>query len=466
MNAKTRNTFVLSTREKFAYGMGDFALMIGYGAIGFYLVFFLTDVAGLPAEWAGYIFLIARIWDAVTDYAMGLISDRTNSRFGKRRPYILFGAIPFGIIFSLMWIVPFDSQGALFAYYLSIVILFNTIFTVVSIPYNAMTPELTQDYDERTSLSGFRMGLSFSGTLVAAAGIMVVVDLVYPGEEAYRSSFPVMGMIFGAIASAALIFTFLGTKERVTEKTPPSREGFFKNLSSILALREFRIILGMFLFNMIGFDLIQVMLIYFLKHVIRVSEDFTFITMAVPLIVAIAAAPLWVMLGEKWGKKKTYIVAAVYLSISFLVCLVAPVDNLIFMIILAAFAGIGISASQVIPLSIIPDVIEVDEYKNGRRREGAFYGITMFLYKFASAIAINVATLILGFWGYIEASPDVTTKIVQPDSAVRAIRIIMGVGPGIFFMISALFVRMLPITKERFEEIKKAIEDRKRSGTI
>jgi len=89
--------------------MGDFALMIGYGAIGFYLVFFLTDVAGLPAEWAGYIFLIARIWDAVTDYAMGLISDRTKSRYGKRRPYILFGAIPFGIIFSLMWIVPFES---------------------------------------------------------------------------------------------------------------------------------------------------------------------------------------------------------------------------------------------------------------------------------------------------------------------------------------------------------------------
>jgi len=453
--------FVLSTREKFAYGMGDFALMIGYGAIGFYLVFFLTDVAGLPAEWAGYIFLIARVWDAITDYAMGIISDRTKSRFGRRRPYILFGALPFGILFALLWLVPFESQTALFIYYLIIFMLFNTAFTVVSIPYNAMTPELTQNYDERTALSGFRMGLSFSGTLVAAAGIMVIVDLIYPGEEAYRSSFPVMGMIFGTVAVVSLLLTFFGTKERAHEQNTAVKEGFFKNLGSIMKLREFRIILGMFLFNMIGFDLIQVMFIYFLKHVIQVPEDLTFVIMAVPLVVAIAAAPLWIRLGEKWGKKKAYIVAAFYLCTSFLICLVAPVGNLTFMIVLAAFSGIGISASQVIPLSIIPDVIEVDEYKNGSRREGAFYGITMFLYKAASALAISLATLLLGFWGYIEASSDTTAVIVQPGSAITAIRILMGVGPGIFFMLSALFVKILPITRERFDEIKKLIEERK-----
>ena len=173
--------------------MGDFALMIGYGAIGFYFVFFLTDVAGLPAAWAGYIFLIARVWDAFIDYAMGFITDATKSRWGRRRPYILFGAIPFGIIFALLWIVPFHSQTLLFIYYLSISVLFNTAFAIISIPYNSMMPELTQDYDERTSISGVRMALSFSGTLVAAAGIMVVVDLFFPGKAAYLSSFPIMG---------------------------------------------------------------------------------------------------------------------------------------------------------------------------------------------------------------------------------------------------------------------------------
>ena len=460
-----KDKFVVPLREKFAYGLGDFGLMIGYGAIGFYFVFFLTDVAGLPAIWAGYIFLIARIWDAVTDYAMGLISDRTRSRFGRRRPYILFGALPFGIIFSLMWIVPFESEVLLFVYYTTITILFNTVFTIVSVPYNSMTPELTQNYDERTSISGIRMALSFSGTLVAAAGIMAVVDLIFPGKEAYRTSFPLMGIVFGSVTVIALLLTFFGTKERVQPVSNSPKEGFFKTFGSVMKLVEFRLILGMFLFNMIGFDLIQVMLIYFLKHVIQISEDITFLVMAVPLIVAIAAAPLWIKLGEKWGKKKAYIVASIYLALAFLICLVAPVGNLTFMLILSAIAGVGISASQVIPLSIIPDVIEVDEYKNGTRREGAFYGITMFLYKVASAVAINIATLLLAFWGYLDSNAGaLTEEIIQPDSAVTAIRLILGIGPGIFFLISALFVKSLPITKESFEEIKKAIEYRKSSG--
>ena len=131
-----KKNFTVSLKEKLAYGMGDFALMIGYGAIGFYFVFFLTDVAGLPAVWAGYIFLIARVWDACIDYAMGFITDATKSRFGRRRPYILFGAIPLGIIFALIWIVPFQSPALLFVYYVSISVLFNTAFTIVSIPYN------------------------------------------------------------------------------------------------------------------------------------------------------------------------------------------------------------------------------------------------------------------------------------------------------------------------------------------
>ena len=181
---------------------------------------------------------------------------------------------------------------------------------------------------------------------------------------------------------------------------------------------------------------------------IKVSEESTFIFMAIPLVIAIGAAPIWVMLGEKWGKKKAYIVAAVYLSLSFLLCLVVPEGGVLFMIALCVLAGVGISASQVIPFSIIPDVIEIDEYENGTRREGAFYGITMFLYKVASAVAINIVTIILAIFGYEEVSSG--TSQVQPESAIFAIRLVMGIGPGIFFLISAIFVKMLPIYKGTF----------------
>jgi GPH family glycoside/pentoside/hexuronide:cation symporter len=259
----------------------------------------------------------------------------------------------------------------------------------------------------------------------------------------------------------SLSVTFVGTKERVGATRTAQGTGFLTNLKSIMKLPEFRVVLAMFLLNMVGFDLVQVVLIFFLKHVIKVSDDLVFVFMAIPLVVAVLSAPLWVLLGQKWGKKNAFIIAAVYLFVSFLLCLVVPEGNVVFMGVLCAFAGIGVSASQVIPFSIIPDIIEIDEYENGTRREGAFYGVTMFLYKAASAIAINVATLFLAAFGYMEAAAGQTAEeVAQPESAVWAIRILMGVGPGVCFLLAAAFVKKLSITKERFEEVRLALEER------
>ncbi len=447
--------FVVPVREKMAYGLGDFAINIAYTTIGFYFIFFLVNVAGLPAYWASFIFLVARAWDAVTDYLMGMISDRTETRFGRRRPYILFGSIPFGIAFFLLWMVPFESDLYLVIYYVLITIIFNTAFTVVAVPYGALMPEMSQNYDERTSISGFRMGMSFVGNLVAAVGVALIIDVIFSGHEQYQESFPVVGGLFCIIAIVSFVITFSGTRERV-KPLKQVTGGILETLTSIMKLHEFRIVLGMFLFNMIGFDLIQAIFIFFLKDVIHISEDMTFVVMGVPLVVAVLAAPLWVMLGEKFGKRRAYMMAAVYFAIALLLCLVAPVGNLYFVLMIGVLAGLGISASQIIPWSIIPDVIEFDEYHNGIRREGAFYGVTTFLYKVASAVAIALASSLLGLFGYVENS-----ATSQPESALIAIRLLMGVGPGIFFLISAMFVKALPITRERFDEIRAILEERK-----
>jgi GPH family glycoside/pentoside/hexuronide:cation symporter len=457
--------FVVPTREKFAYGMGDLAINIAYGALNFYFLFFLTNVAGISAVVAGTIIMVAVAWDAITDYWMGIISDRTFTKMGRRRPFILFGAIPFGIAYALLWFVPFNDPQVLAIYYFVIVIIYKAAFTVVAIPYNALHPELSQNYDERTSISGYRLGLSFIGTLLAAAGIMVIVDVLFPGKEAYAKSYPVQGVVFGALITVILFITFAGTKERtMPQKREGSFEGFFKSLKSTLSLREFRFVLGMFIFNMIGFDLMSAILVFFLKDVIHIPEDFTFVIMAIPLVIAVASAPLWVYLGEKWGKKKAYRAAAIYMFAVFLACLVAPVGSKPFVIGVCVFAGIGVSASQVIPFSIIPDVIEVDEYEHGTRREGAFYGVIMFLYKVAGAIAINLASLFLGALGYMESTAGQVVE--QPASALWAIRILLGVGPGLCFLVSAYFVHRLPITRERFNEIKRIIEERKKAAGL
>ncbi len=447
--------YVVPTIEKVAYGLGDLAINIAYTTIGFYFLFFLVNVAGLPAQWAGIIFFISRAWDAITDPLMGMISDRTKSKYGRRRIYFLFGCIPFGIMFMLIWLVLAHDHLMLFGYYTVIAIFFNTAFTVVAVPYNALMPELSQNYDERTSISGYRMSLSFVGNLVAAVGVSLIVDVVFKGKEQYATSYPVMGVIFGSIIIILIFITFAGTKERVQSETI-IHEGLLKTFTAVLSLREFRILLGMFLFNMIGFDLIQALFIFFLKDVILISEDMTFVVMGIPLIVAVLSAPLWIFVSNKLDKRRAYIVAAMYFTLSLLLCLIAPVGNLQFVISIGVLAGVGISASQIIPWSMIPDVIEYDEYKNGVRREGAFYGITAFLYKVASASAIAVASAILGIFGYIENS-----TVAQPQSAIFAIRYMMAFAPGFCFLVSVYFVSILPITREGFDEIKRVLEQRR-----
>jgi len=177
--------FVVPTREKIAYALGDLANNLSMTAIGFYFLFFIVNVAGLSPVMAGVIYWVSRTIAAMTDLLMGILSDRTSSRFGRRRIYLLVGAVPLGILFLLLWVVPGFGQTGQFIYYLAIMILFNITFSFVTIPYNSLMPELSQNYDERTSISGFRMAFSFLGNLVAAAGVAVIVDNIFPGRQAY-----------------------------------------------------------------------------------------------------------------------------------------------------------------------------------------------------------------------------------------------------------------------------------------
>jgi len=448
----------VATREKLFYGVGDLGFNVAYGAVSFYTVFFLTDVAGLPPAWAGYIFMIARIWDAIVDPVIGVLCDRTRSRHGRRRPYLLYGAVPFGIAFALMWVVPSSDPALLFAYYTAVTILFNTSFALVGMPYNALLPELTQNYDERTSITGYRIGLSFIGTLLAAAGIMVIVDVVFPGRSEYRTSFPVMGCILAAIMILCTLLVFAGTKERVGAPPGQSPGRFLQSMKSFVRMKQFRVVLGMFLFNMIGFDVITAINVYFLKYVVRMGDDITYVFMAIPLIIAAAITPLWVAVSKRWGKQLAYKAAVLYFLLPLLLCLFIPAGNIPFAVAIVVLMGVGISAAQVLPYSMLPDFIEYDEYANGVRREGAFYGVVMFIYKLASAAAVATVSISLGWFGYIESASGET--VTQPAFAVFGIRVLMGVLPAVFFLLSAFFVSRITTNKAAFEQIKQAITER------
>jgi len=446
----------VTKREKISYGLGDLGNNVAYGAMGFYLVFFLTDVAGMSPIWAGYLFMIIRIWNAVSDLIMGSVSDRTRTKFGRRRPYLLWGALPLGISFAMLWMVlDHQSMIVMLIYYSLAGILFSTMFSMVSIPYNALLPEISQDYDERTSISGYKMAFSFVGSLLSAMGVTLIVDTLYPGKTMYHISFPVMGAVLGVMIVLSILAAFFGTKERVQPKSDDSSDSIWKNLISLIKMKEYRFVLGAFIFNMVGFDIIMALYIYYMKYALKIADDISYIFMAVPLVCAVVATPFWVSLSNKLGKQKTYIYSAFYFLIPLVTCLFIPKGNIPLIIVMIILMGIGISASQVLAFSMLPDIVEVDELKNGTRREGIIYGTSMFLYKISSALMVAGVSAAMGIFGYVESQGN---EIVEQTSlAVLGIRVLISVMPALCFLLSAYFVKKLSLGKETFEQIKKSI---------
>ncbi len=235
----------LSFWRKAAYGIGDLGNSVGPGTIvPFWYTFFLTDIARLDLRLVSLFWLVVTIWDAINDPLFGFLSDRARTRWGRRRPYLLFGALPFGVSFALIWLIPpTRSQLLLFAYYILAYIFYEAAFTAVSCPYAALTPELTLDHDERTSLVTYRMTVSIAAGLAAPLLLWKVIFPLFPDRD--PRAYQVIGLIFGASFVPPLLIAFFGTRERPEfrqKAAPPLREALHFVLRNVpfrytLALR-------------------------------------------------------------------------------------------------------------------------------------------------------------------------------------------------------------------------------------
>src|SRR5690625_4044203 len=316
--------YVIPRKEKVAYGSGDLAINLAFDSVNFYMLWFIVTVAGISPAKGGLIFMIARIWDAVTDYFMGRITDRTVTSLGKQRPYLIFGAVPMGLLFMALWFVPDLSSNGRFLYYLGIYILFNTAYTVVAVPYGALMAQMTQNFNERTVLSSFRVGFSFIGSLFAAAGIPFIVDIIF-GSKPVEISYLYMGISFGFVMMIILIITGVISQERVKGERN-NYHGFFQTIASFLKLKEFKQVTGMYLFNAIGSSVIMALSIFFISDVLKMGESAA-IFMAIPLVTAVVFAPFWTVVSHKFGKRSTYIGGGLLTLVVLGFVLVVPEQN-------------------------------------------------------------------------------------------------------------------------------------------
>jgi len=449
-------TNYLSKRTKLMYGVGDLGFSLTLTIIAIYFAIFLTDIVGISPGIVAAAIFIGRSWDYINDPLIGYISDRTRSKWGRRRPFLLFGAIPFGIVFILLWWKPpWTNEVALAVYYAAAYVLFDTVATFAYMPYFALTPELTTDYDERTSLTTYRMFFTFVGGLVAFTIPLVIIGAFVP-ESAARIL--TMGIIFGVVSMLPLLLVFAGTREQ-PEHMEMEQTTLRQSLRAASKNRPFLFGLGIFLLTWVSIDILQTSLLYFFKYVIH-RQDQSDIFMAVIFITAICTLPLWSWISRRWSKRHAYMVGIAFWAAVQLVLITLSATTGIALIITMCFlAGIGVGAAHVLPWAILPDAVEWDEWQTGERHEGIFYSLVILIKKVASSIAIPLMLLILEFTGYV---PNATQ---QPPNALLGIRLVIGPIPAILLISGIYLAYRYPLTRERYAQICRELEIRRKAKT-
>ena len=436
----------LSLRLKLLFSTGDLSTSIPLAILMFFQLYFMTDVAGLRPDYAGWAVGLGKIWDAVNDPLIGLISDRIRTRWGRRRGLLLFFAIPLGLTFMLMWLVPPLGPVALTAYYTVTFILFDTTFTIIHVSYNSLTPELTDDYDERSTLNGYRMAFSITGTL----GTIILATVVgwYVADK--RMLFAILGIGLGLVSIIPPLIVFKVTREKDSAEQPAPMS-MWKALKTTLSNRPFWSIMGLYLLSWTTASILSATLIYFANYYMRVPDQANYFVLVAEFF-AILFIPLVVWLSRKLDKRKSFIIGSITWAVILIGLSAIRADQLVLAYLLAALSGFGIATAYVVPWSMVPDIIEFDQAETGERREGSYYAFASFFQKMATGIAIWSMGQALAATGYItpvqgEALP------IQPVAAVNAIRIFMGPIPAVLLILAIVFALRYNITRQSHHEL-------------
>jgi GPH family glycoside/pentoside/hexuronide:cation symporter len=429
-------------RTKLGFGVGDLGGNLFFTVISFWALNYLTDTVGLAAAGAGAALMTGKLWDAFVDPVVGMMSDRTRTRWGRRRPYLLWGALPLGAAMALFFAAPpLSDQVALFWWALLVFALLNTAYSFVNVPYSSLTPELTPDYNERMTLNGYRFGFAVIGTILGAALVQPILGF-FPGDK--KAGFLAVGVLFGA----TIAITALATAFSVREKPAAAGESVsvWKSWAGVWKNRPYRIILGAYTLHLLGITFLSGMLIYYFKYVLH-NEAGTTMAMLLLLVVAMVFIPVSVLFSKKFGKVRTYQVALVVLAAAALtVWLFGASSGTEFVLVVMTGAGLGMGFSYAPPFALVPDTIEVEARKTGRREEGAYYGLWNFAIKLCQAGGAAGSGLVLAWAGYVANQTD------QGASALAAIGALIGPVPAFFFLAATLLLTRYPLDEKTYRE--------------
>ncbi|MGQ4833618.1 MAG: MFS transporter [Candidatus Asgardarchaeia archaeon] len=446
--------------KKIAYSAGSLAAALSYQAFNAYIFYFYVQVCALPIELYSLGFAIYGVWNALNDPLAGMISDRTRTKWGRRIPFVAFGNIPLMISFMLVWapyvthidstLLSFQLFGYdvklfglpldLFIYFTLIGSLFDTFYTIVILAWTALFPEMFQSLEERAEVNAYRQIFSVIGLILGIAMPLLIVDIL--------GSWFLMGVLLGLITGASIFLSLLGSKEtgyyKVEEPLP-----LIKTWKYTLTNKSFLTFVLANLMIQYTFVLLTQVAPLYMQFVINVEYIATVQFLLAVFLISLIGLAIWNRVVIREGPKRT----AVHALTVFGVVLIPLffISEYIQAMIMAIPLGLALAGPMFIVDLLIADVIDEDELKTGRRREGMYFGTNALIMRL-STVLVSLAVLILSPLGYIEGA------LTQPPSAIFGIRLLMSIFPAIGVLVAIIILKFYPIDKEYREYIKSKLE--------
>jgi GPH family glycoside/pentoside/hexuronide:cation symporter len=482
----------LSFREKFGYGLGDTASHFAWDMAGMFLFFYFTDIYGISAAAAGTIMMIARVWDAVSDPLVGIISDRTKTRYGKFRPYMIWFALPLSASLVMLFTTPDLEATGKIIYAASAYLLLSTFYTAVNLPFSALSGVMTSDPGQRTLLNQYRFFLGFTGMFIVSFTIYfknyLILDdiLMYAKsinlpQEAFayikqyawadavmldesgtlkgmitqfeQEAFQLIAIVLGVVGVILLVISFLSTKERV-EPPKSQKSSLKKDFKNVFGLKPWFIlfILGIITFVLI---LLQAAVItQYFKYFIGSENDATILYTAttVALIIGVLLAR---PLTKRFEKRNVYLVCSAIAGLLTMALYIPGPDDFWLLHTINVLSKLAIAPTIPLLWAMIADTADYSEWKHKRRATGLFFSATTFAQKLGGGIATGLAGLILT-WANYDGE-----LVVQTEEAVSSIRWLFSIVPGILYLVTAGLLFWYKLDDKTLEKIKIELENRR-----
>ncbi len=446
----------MKTGRKIGYAVGDIGISISYFTVGFFFLYYLTDIVGMDPYLAGLACFVGKLWDGVNDPLMGILCDRTRSRFGRKRVFVLFGAVPFALSFILLWMIP--SGAAAWAQFILAVLamtLYATAYTVVVVPYMALVPVLTEDYDERTQITGLRASLSTFGTILGGSAALLLSSFA---DE--LAGLRIITILFGVLSLGCLLVAARSVRglEQESPSSSVRMDYTWIRYLEILKDRNVLVLMTVKVLGAVATGSLSAALPYFAEHVLGDPGKGTY-GLAIYVAVSAVAIPVWNRLSRIFDKRRLLLAgngltAVVLLWMGFFL----RSDMAGEFYVGCVFLGLAMSSFLLIPYSLVPDLVEVYESRTGLRHESVFFGLWITVHQLGISISGLLLGLALGAFGY-----DGSAAVQSPET-LRAVRIGFGILPGLFFLVTAVVLQGYGISREVYQQARLSLAAGKKSS--